>query len=124
MNNIDRALKDLELNDIYSIMLFAIFKLKNDPKYSTLSELCYVIDNSNFINLLKYYGGKTVTFPTLDEFYDMVSALCVYQLVNIEGIPYTRAIKDLEIDKSKLVTISPIYNHLCDILANYNFKRD
>ena len=123
MNKIDRALQDLKLTDIYSILLFAIFKLKDDPKYSTLSELCYVIDNDSFINMLQYFGGKTVTFPTLSEFKDLVDALCLYELVNIDKMDYARAIKDLGIEKDRMDKLSPLYQKFCDILANYDFKR-
>lgn len=124
MNNIDKALDELKLTDIYSILLFALFKLKDDPKYSTLSELCYVIDNDSFINLLKYFGGKTVTFPSIKEFKDLVDALCLYELVNIDKIEYSRALRELDIDKKRMEQLSDIYNKICDILKNYNFKRD
>lgn len=124
MNNIDRALNELKLTDIYSMLLFALFKLKDDEKYSTLSELCYVIDNESFINLLQYFGGKTVTFPTIKEFKDLVDALCLYELVNIDQIDYSRALKDLEIDPKRMEQLSAIYNKICDILKKYDFKRD
>lgn len=124
MNNIDRALNELKLTDIYSMLLFALFKLKDDEKYSTLSELCYVIDNESFINLLQYFGGKTITFPTIKEFKDLVDALCLYELVNIDQIDYSRALKDLEIDPKRMEQLSAIYNKICDILKKYDFKRD
>ena len=124
MNNIDRALNELKLTDIYSMLLFALFKLKDDEKYSTLSELCYVIDNESFINLLQYFGGKTITFPTIKEFKDLVDALCLYELVNIDQIDYSRALKDLEIDTKRMEQLSAIYNKICDILKKYDFKRD
>ena len=124
MNNIDRALNELKLTDIYSMLLFALFKLKDDEKYSTLSELCYVIDNESFINLLQYFGGKTITFPTIKEFKDLVDALCLYELVNIDQMDYSRALKDLEIDTKRMEQLSAIYNKICDILKKYDFKRD
>lgn len=124
MNNIDRALKDLEVTDIYSVLLFAIFNLKRDPKYSTLCELCYVIDNNSFINMLQYFGGKTITIPTVKEFKDLVDSLCLYDLVNVDGIDYSRALKDLDISKDRMEEVSKIYQKICDILSKYNFKRD
>lgn len=121
---INKALKDLNTTDIYSILLFAIFQLKDDPKYSTLSELCYVIDNDSFINLLQYFGGKTITFPTVSEFKDLVDGLCLYQLVNIDKLDYSRCLKDLNITNDRLDDVSLVYQKLCEVLANYNFKRD
>lgn len=124
MNNIDKALNDLKLTDIYSILLFALFQLKDDPKYSTLSELCYVIDNESFINLLQYFGGKTITLPSIKEFKDLVDALCLYELVNIDKMDYSKALRELDIDKKRMSELSEIYNKICDILKNYDFKRD
>lgn len=123
MNKIDKALADLKLTDIYSILLFALFKLKDDPKYSTLSELCYVIDNDSFINMLQYFGGKTITFPTIKEFKDLVDALCLYELANIDKMDYSRALRELDIDKKRMEQLSDIYTKICDILKNYDFKR-
>lgn len=124
MNKIDKALNELKLTDIYSILLFALFKLKDDPKYSTLSELCYVIDNESFINMLQYFGGKTITFPTIKEFKDLVDSLCLYELVNIDQMDYARALRELDIDKHRMEQLSEIYNKICDILKNYDFKRN
>ena len=124
MNNIDRALNELKLTDIYSILLFALFKLKDDAKYSTLSELCYIIDNQSFIDMLKYFGGKTITFPTLSEFKDLVDSLCLYELVNMDKMDYSRALKELNIEKNRMKNISELYQKVCYILSTYNFKRD
>ena len=124
MKKIDKELENLQTTDIYSILLFALFQLKNDPKYSTLSELCYVIDNESFINMLQYFGGKTITFPTIKEFKDLVDALCLYELVNIDKTDYSRALKDLNIDKERMDKISSLYQKFCEILSKYNFKRN
>ena len=124
MNKIDKELENLQTTDIYSILLFALFQLKNDPKYSTLSELCYVIDNESFINMVSYFGGKTITFPTIKEFKDLVDALCLYELVNIDKTDYSRALKDLNIDKERMDKISSLYQKFCEILSKYNFKRN
>ena len=124
MNKIDRALRDLELTDIYSILLFALFELKNDPKYSTLSELCYIIDNDSFINLLKYFGGKTITIPSMKEFKNLVDALCLYELVNVDHISYNKALRDLGIEKEALPQFSECYQKICEILSKYDFKRN
>lgn len=123
MNNIDRAMEPLKTVDIYSIVLFTIFKLKGDPKYSTLSELCYILDNNSFINMLEYYGGKTITIPTMKEFKDIIDAICLYDLVNLDGEDINKAIKKLEVPEDAIKDLKNNYLHICSILQNYEFKR-
>ena len=123
MNNIDRALEPLKTVDIYSIVLFTIFQLKGDPKYSTLSELCYILDNHSFINLVEYYGGKTISIPTMKEFKDIVDAICLYDLVNLEGQELNKAIKNLKVPEEEVKDLKSNYLNICKILENYEFKR-
>ena len=123
MDNISKALEPLKTVDIYSIVLFTIFQLKQDPKYSTLSELCYILDNDSFINFLEYYGGKTIKVPTMAEFKDIVDAICLYDLVNFEGEDFNKAIKKLDIKDSSVKSLKQNYTNICKILENYEFKR-
>ena len=46
-NNIKTNLNILQLSDIYSLMLFIIYKLQDIPEYAVLSELCYLLDGAN-----------------------------------------------------------------------------
>lgn len=113
----------LNVNDIYSLILFIVFQLKKLPEYSTLSDLAYVLDRKSFLNFLEYYGGTTITVPTMSEVNDIINALWLYQRVNLEGLDMTDAIKEINIDKSKIETTKTIYIKICDILKTYNFKR-
>ena len=37
---ISEALRSMNKTDIYSLMLFVLYKMKEDPDYLTLTELC------------------------------------------------------------------------------------
>lgn len=65
--------------DIYSAMLYALYKLSNDKTYSTLSELIYILDKDNFLKLCSVLGGCTITIPTLEQLGNLTRALLVYQ---------------------------------------------
>lgn len=118
-------LNSMELTDVYSLILFAIFKLKEIPEYSSLSELAYVLDGKHLFNFLEYFGGTTITIPTLAEFKVVVEALLLYQYVNIEGIEYNQAIKLLSItDDISLKDIKNCYNTVVDLLNKYDFRRN
>ena len=52
--------------DIYSIILFIIFKIKKLPEYAALSELVYVLDKDSLLKLCEYFGGTTIKIPTIE----------------------------------------------------------
>ena len=58
LTQVRTALDSLDKDDIYSLMLFALYKLRDMPEYLALSELCYVLDGSNLPKFLTYFGGK------------------------------------------------------------------
>lgn len=88
-------INNLNLSDIYSLMLFILYKIKDVPEYAVLSELCYLLDGSNLTRLLTYFAGKTITIPTEAEFIRLTNALLLYQYVNIEGASLTDALLKL-----------------------------
>ena len=122
-SNISQALEEMSQEDIYSLLLFALFKLKDIPEYLTLSELSYILDNKNFINFIEYYGGMTIKIPTKEEFKLVIDALLIYQFVNIENNPIDNAYKMLDLSKDRFSEVYPTYIKLIDILANFNFNR-
>ena len=46
-------LKDI---DVYSLMLFAMFKLRDIPEYASLSEMVYILDKDSLLKLCEYFG--------------------------------------------------------------------
>lgn len=115
-------LQELKENDIYSLSMFVLYKLIELPEYSTLSELPYIIDKTNLLNLCEYYGGKTIKIPTIKEIYSIMNVILLYQYVNIEGKDYTQSIKDLGLNDKESRAIQKIYQELCKALSNYDFK--
>jgi len=113
------TLKD---TDIYSLSMFALYKLIDIPEYSAISELPYILDRTNMLKLCEYFGGRTITIPTTDELYSTMTLLLLYQYVNIEGKPYDEAIKLIGYESKDLRKVKAIYNRLCRVLNNYNIK--
>lgn len=66
-------------------MLFLLYRVKNVPEFAVLSELCYLLDGNNLTRLFTYFAGKTVTFPTEEDFVILTNALLMYQYINLEG---------------------------------------
>lgn len=113
-------LKDV---DIYSVMMFTLYKMKDIPEYSTLSEMAYLLDKDSLLKLCEYFGGSTIKIPTIEELETIVYSLVLYQYVNIDGMSYDDAIKQIGHKSCELRKVKTAYIKLCDVLENYSFNR-
>ncbi len=122
--SIKENLDTLHLSDVYSLMLFALYKVQEIPDYAILSELCYLLDGSNLNRLFTYFAGQTVTFPTREEMSILTNALLLYQYVQLDGLPYPEAEAKLEgLKASERKKALDLYVKLLPIMANYNIDR-
>ena len=116
-------LDNLRTKDIYSLILFALFKLKDLPEYSSLSELAYILDKENLLKLCEFFGGMTITIPTMQELESIVYSLVLYQYVNIDGMEYNDAVQLLGKKSCDLRTVKSAYVKLVAILDKYDFNK-
>ncbi len=123
-SNIIKALEELDKKDIYSLILFILYRLKEIPEYSTLSELVYILDNENFIKLINYYGGKTIRIPKVDELSTILNALLVYEREQNTDLPLSDICKDIGISKKEIPEILKILQLIPQLIDNYDFKRE
>lgn len=119
-SNIKANLNNLHMSDIYSLMLFVMYKVQDIPDYAVLSELCYLLDGSNLTRLLTYFSGKTVKFPTEKEFATVANALLLYQYINIDGESLPAAQAKLNTTKKQKEEITNLYLELLPIMRQYN----
>lgn len=122
MSDIKEKLSNLKQRDIYSLGLFSLYKLVGTPEYSSISELAYVLDKNNLLNLCEYFGGQTITIPTIDKFENLIYSLLLYQYVKIECIPYEEAVKLLDCRPENLREVKYNYRKISEILEDYSFK--
>ena len=123
MNLIKANIESLKETDIYSLILFSLYKIREIPEYSTLSELVYILDKKNLLNFLECFGGMTIKIPTLNELKIIINVLLLYQLVDIEGNDYNKALSSLDIKTFNKKEIEICYIKLKSILEQYNFNR-
>lgn len=112
----------LKQTDFYSLILFVLFKLKDIPEYSTLSELAYVLDKDNLLKLCEFFGGTVIKIPTINELESVVYSLTLYQYINIEGKTMKEAL-DL-IGKPSDVSLSTIksdYLKISGMMEEFSF---
>ncbi len=117
-------LEELDKEDIYSLLLFSLFKLNDLPEYSSISELAYLLNGPSLFNLLEYYGGTTIRIPTMKEFDVVVQALLLYQFINLENIEYNQAIKLINTSMNSENDIKVCYSKMVRLLMDYDFKRN
>jgi len=117
------SLNALNKTDVYSLLLFTLYKLKDTPEYSTLSELCYILEGDNLIKFLSYFGGMTIKIPTLRDMRLLLQGLLLYQNVNIEEGDYNEALKSAA-DEFSEEELQNIYEKIVEVTKNYDFRRD
>ena len=122
MMTIKTNLDTLKKKDIYSLMLFVLYKFKDVPEYSTLSELTYVLDTNNLLRLCELYGGTTITIPTIQEMEEILNALLLYQKVNLEHNDINEVLESFQLTLNEKRKLLKIYEELCDVLKNYTFN--
>lgn len=116
-----QGLNSLKERDVYSLSLFCLYKLIGIPEYSSISELSYVLDKENLLNLCEFFGGQTIRIPTITEIESVVYSLLLYQYVNVDKMNYDEAIKLIGHESKDLRAVKANYRKLCEVLSNYAF---
>lgn len=112
----------LKTKDIYSLILFALFKLKDTAEYSALSELAYLLDKESLFNMCEYFGGMTIKIPTISDLEVVVYALIMYTKIDIEGNKEDSVISELNLAGKDLTEVRKTYEKLKDVLKGYSFS--
>lgn len=123
-NSLKANLNNLHMSDIYSLMLFVMYKVQDIPDYAVLSELCYLLDGSNLTRLLTYFAGRTIKFPSEKEFATVANALLLYQYINLDGDSLPAALAKIEATKKQKDEITDLYLELLPIMKQYNVDRN
>lgn len=119
---ISQQLENLSTKDVYSLMLFVLFKLKESPEYSTLSQLAYIVDKESLLKLCEYFGGLTISIPTIEELETIMNALLLYQKVDIEHKDFDKQLKLFDLKKDERAEVLKSYKTICDVLKDYTFN--
>ena len=120
---IKEELNQLKETDVYSMLLFILYKMKNIDEYSTLSELAYVLDKQNLLNLCEYFGGITIRVPTIDELESVLNSLLLYQYIEIDGLSYEEAVSKVGFESYDLRSVKRDYLKISKLLEAYSFNR-
>lgn len=112
---ISEELEKLNIEDIYSLLLFVLYKSTEIPQYSTLSQLAYILDKDSLLKLCEFYGGMTIKVPTIEELEELLNGLLIFQLVEVER----QSEEDVHKKFSKKAIAS--YSYIREIMKKYKF---
>lgn len=119
---IKSELNSLTTSDIYSLLMFTLYKTNELPEYSALSQLSYVLDKENLLNLCEYYGGTTLRIPTIDELELLLNGLLLFQLVDIEHQDFEEAMIKIRQSNVNYKDVRSAYFRIKDIMSKYSFN--
>lgn len=111
-------ISQLDSYEIYTLVLFALYKMTKVPEYSVLSELLFILDRKTLLKLCAIFGGQTIKIPTFEELATLLNALYLYQKIDIEKLPVKEAIKDCNIARSNLPEVMQTYEEFSKLLNN------
>lgn len=113
-------LQKLREDDIWSLILFSLYKLYDVPELSTLSRMAYLLDRDNMLKLCEYFGGLTIQIPTIEDLEIITYTLMLYQLVNVEKQSFASAFQQISDKTDKYPQVKRYYTELVDKLSNYS----
>ena len=114
---------NLTENDAYSMLLFLLYRLRDVPEYSALSELMFILDKDSVLKLFEYFGGLTITIPTIHDLEVLVYALILYKEVNINKKSFENVITSFNQNKVMNSEIADVYIKLETVLNGYKFNK-
>ena len=119
--SIKSEIEKLKDQDIWSIMLFVLYKVREVPEYSALSELAYILDKKNMLKLCEYFGGCTITIPKIEELESMIYGLLLYQYTDVEHILFEDAVDLISKNNVDISAVKTSYHKIKSVLENYDF---
>lgn len=120
--SIKQELQKLKEPDIWGFMLFALYKIKEIPEYSSISEMAYILDKPNFLRLCEYFGGCTIKIPTVQEIELLLYGLLLYQYVEIDKLEFADAFELMKNSDYSAKEIKNSYNKVKELLTNYELS--
>lgn len=119
--SIKKELQNLKTTDIYSLLLFTLFKCRETNEYSAISELAYILDEKNLLNLCEYFGGLTITIPTIEEIELLLCGLSVYKEAHLDNKSVDESLSQYSNHKFGIEKIRSSFLEISKVMSDYSF---
>lgn len=87
-----------DTNDLYYLSLMILSS--KIGKGSILPELVFLLNEEYLNKLLYYYGGQTITIPSLSDFRDYLYGILIYYYCDIKGHSWKKSIELMGLEYS------------------------
>ena len=121
MGLIKNNLENLKDSDILNFVLFTLYKLHDTEEYGAISELAYILDKTNLFRLCEYYGGLTITIPTISQLEILLNALLLYKYIDIDNHDFDNALSMLR-SNIDVAETKKCYFKIREVLSTYEFS--
>ena len=101
-NESKKLINDLtEIQDLYYVSMMLLCSYSDDK--NKIPELALITNKKSFLNIIEYFGGKTIKIPTKQELNKVLKSIQVYYYYNIKYKEWNEISNILEIqDINKL----------------------
>ena len=113
---IKEDISKLRDEDFINKILYLIYKVSDDPRYSTVSELVYILGKDQLYRLCSVLGGCTIKIPTLKELKIFTGALYIYYTIHTTDTKFEVALERLNLDQASRKQLFSIYKEVESIL--------
>lgn len=113
----------LNKQDTYSMTLLLLMASSDNPRYETLNELPFVLDNpEQFKKFIKYYEGQTIEVPSLSDISDSLKLLVLFQYYNVEKLSWHDALAKAGFDISETASARIKLNAFINQIEKYDYR--
>jgi hypothetical protein len=119
--SIKTELDNLKNDDIYSLLLFTLYQCRHCNEYSAISELAFILDEKNLLNLCEYFGGMTITIPRIEDLELLLCGLSVYRLIHIDNLSVEESLQRYFDHKFHIDEIKKAYLKVSEVMTNFTF---
>lgn len=114
----------LDQEDTYSMALMLLYASSDNPQYTIINELAYLLDHDSFVNFIKYFEGQTIKIPTFNEIIDALNLLLLFQYYKVENKSWKDSLDLVGIESDTKSSYSAKFklDKFCTRLEKYNYR--
>lgn len=109
---LNTKLEMLNEEDFINSILYMIYKVTDNPKYSVISELIYTLGKDQLFKLCSVLGGCEIKIPTLLELRMFTGALYIYYAIKCNNSTFDAAFNELNLPQTMRRDIAELYREI------------
>ena len=116
------SFSEISKSDVYSLMMLLLFASDDNPRYSAINELAYLLDHDSFLNFIKFYEGQTIKIPPIEDLRNSLRTLMLYQYSKIDKMEWHDALQKAGFDLEDTFSAKRRLAKFVEYIDKHNFK--